>query len=59
MKIRSHKPQDEFEKTTRDIVAQGGQITLPFSVADARVEFSRWTLADLIEAALREAAKPK
>lgn len=47
---------DWFIEKSREIVAQGGQITLPFDAGDAQVKFdSRRRLAEKIELALRQA----
>ena len=47
----------DVSKETRDIISQGGQILLPFYVADAQVTFSRWRLAELIEEAINNAKR--
>lgn len=39
---------------TRAILAQGGQILLPFEAGDAEITFRRWRLAELIEAELKK-----
>ncbi len=43
---------DENEQIARKIVDQGGQILLPYDIADAEVKFSRRRLVVLIVAAL-------
>lgn len=45
---------DPNERTARDIVAQGGQILLPYDIADAEVTFSRRRLVALIVEALEK-----
>ena len=46
------------KETAENIVAQGGQILLPFEVGDAQVVFpSRWRLAELITQALNDAVE--
>lgn len=46
---------EENERIARDIIAEGGQILLPFDAGDAEVHFaSRHRLARLIKEALDE-----